>query len=115
MEKAFIHQIEETIPDLNLLVECKRYKPGIGVSCKARDVGLDSYVKCLEKDSNSCPFSFSYGRSYYCTSPARIYIAKIRNMTWSHLFASEKTSLGPVARDFLSNSKQRLPGHRKRP
>jgi hypothetical protein len=95
MEKSFVHQIEEAAYGLELLVECKRYKPGIGVSCKAIDVGLKSYVQCLEKDSNSCPFSFSYGRHYYCTSPARIYIAKIRNMTWTHSFAPVKTTLGP--------------------
>jgi hypothetical protein len=85
MEKAFIHQIEEAMPGLELLVECKRYKPGFGFTCEAEDVGLDSYVKCLEWDSKNCPSSFRYGRTYYCTSPARIYIAKIRKMTWNHL------------------------------
>ena len=34
--------------------------------CKAKDIGLDSFVKCLEKDAHSCPFSVRYGYSYYC-------------------------------------------------
>jgi hypothetical protein len=80
-----IHQIEQTMPELEVLVECKRYMRGFGFSCKARDVLLDSYVECLEKDSNSCPFSMSYAGTYYCTSSARFYFAKIRRMNWNHL------------------------------
>lgn len=83
--KSLVNQTEETVPGIDLLVACKRYKPGIGVSCKARDVGLDSYVQCLEKDSNICPFSMSYADTYYCASSARVYFAKIRRMKWHHL------------------------------
>ncbi|MEE9402606.1 MAG: hypothetical protein V3V47_05335 [Desulfobacteria bacterium] len=76
MEQAFIRQIEEAMPGLKLLQDCKAYKPGFGFICKAKDVGLDSYVECLEKDSCRCPFSVSYAHAYYCICPARIYIAK---------------------------------------
>jgi hypothetical protein len=85
MEELFIHQIEETMPGFDVLVEFKRYKPGIGFACDARDVGLDSYVECLEWDSYSCPFSMSYAGTYYCSSSARVYVAKIRKMTWNQL------------------------------
>ena len=76
MEQTVIQQIEEAMPGLKLLEDCKSYKPGFGFTCKAKDVGLDAYVECLEKDSCRCPFSVSYAQAYYCTCPARIYIAK---------------------------------------
>jgi hypothetical protein len=77
MGKELIQQFFlEDMPGQKLLAECKRYEPGVGFTCKAKDVGLDSYVECLEKDSPWCPFSVSHGYSYYCKSPARVYFAK---------------------------------------
>jgi hypothetical protein len=66
----------KVMPGLILLMEHKRYKREVGFTCEAKDVGLDCYAECLEIDADSCPFSVSYGRSYFCTSPARVYIAK---------------------------------------
>jgi hypothetical protein len=76
MGKALIQQTVETMPGLRLLAECKRFKPGIGFTCKAKDIGLDSFVQCLEKDARWCPFSVSYAYSYFCKSPARVYAVK---------------------------------------
>ncbi|UCD88191.1 MAG: hypothetical protein JSV01_10775 [Desulfobacterales bacterium] len=78
MEHANMHMqdIANALHGLKLLIESERYQPGAGFTCKAKDIGLDCYAECLEKDSNSCPFSVPYGRAYYCTSPARVYIAK---------------------------------------
>ncbi len=44
--------------------------------CRARDVGLESYIKCLKENPEKCVFSLSFGYSYFCTCPLRIYIAK---------------------------------------
>ena len=55
---------------------CKWYKPGFGFTCKARDNGLESFVECLEMHSYMCKSSVFYGYSYYCSSPARVHIAK---------------------------------------
>jgi hypothetical protein len=76
MEQAYIQQIEEAMPGLKLLGHCKFYKPGFGFICKAKDIGLDSYVECLEKDSYRCPFSVSYAYSCYCSCPARVCTTK---------------------------------------
>lgn len=67
---------DNQLDGLKLLAECKRYEPGIGFSCKARDVGLDSFAECLEKDAYRCPFSVSYARTHYCISPARVNVAQ---------------------------------------
>ena len=76
MEHVHIAHIEANMPGLKVLERCNCYKPGFGFTCEAQDVGLDSYIECLEKDSCRCPFSMSYADSHYCTSPARVYIAK---------------------------------------
>ena len=78
MELARIHMDDaaHALDGLKLLIESERYKPGIGFSCKAKDVGLDTYAECLEEDSRRCPFSMSYADAYYCISPARVYVAK---------------------------------------
>jgi hypothetical protein len=78
MEQTYveIRDLITGLAGLKVLIDNKRYKPGVGFSCKAKDVGLNCYAECLEIDANSCPFSFSYGSGYYCTSPVRTFIAK---------------------------------------
>ncbi len=76
MEKAHIRKIEEAMGGQKLLAACKRYRPGVGFTCKAIDIGLDSFVECLEKDSHRCPFSMTYANCNFCKSPARVYAAK---------------------------------------
>jgi hypothetical protein len=76
MEQADVLEVEKAINGLKLPKDCKWFKPGFGFTCKAKDIGLDSYVECLEKDSFRCPFSVSYAYSYYCIFPARVYVAK---------------------------------------
>jgi hypothetical protein len=75
MENAFIQQVVGGLPGLTLLAECKRYEPGVGFTCNAIDVGLDSYVRCLEEDSE-CPFLVPYTDALFCKCPARVYFAK---------------------------------------
>ena len=76
MEKAHMQETKNAMAGLKLLAECKRYEPGFGFICKAKDVGLDSFVQCLEKDSRLCVFSVPYAHSYYCKSPARVRAVK---------------------------------------
>jgi hypothetical protein len=44
--------------------------------CKARDLGFDSYLECLEERPFDCSFSFRYGYSYYCRCHLRVQVAK---------------------------------------
>ena len=66
----------EAMPGVRSLQGCKAYKRELGFTCKAKYVGLDSYVECKETYSFTCPFSVSYGHSYYCKCHARVYMAK---------------------------------------
>jgi hypothetical protein len=76
MKRGYAHRIE-AMPGLELSEDCKWFKPGFGFSCKAKDIGLDSYVECLETYSCTCPFSVSYAHSYYCKCLARVFMAKV--------------------------------------
>jgi hypothetical protein len=44
--------------------------------CKARDVGLETFVECLEEDPLECPYSMFLDSAHYCKHPLRIDIAK---------------------------------------
>jgi hypothetical protein len=75
-----IKQAEEVLPRPRLLEDCKYYKLGVGFICETKDVGLNSYVGCLQGDPFLCPFILSYAYDYYCTSRARVFIAKELHM-----------------------------------
>ncbi len=52
------------------------YTSGFKTLCKARDVGLQSYVACMMKDPMGCKFSLLFDSVYFCTCSLRIFIAK---------------------------------------
>jgi len=58
--------------------EC--YKSHFGVPCKAKDIGLATYLECLEENPRDCKFSVkvsaSFSQIYLCQSPRRVFIAK---------------------------------------
>ena len=74
--KIHMDNAVDALYHIELLTDSKHYKPGVGFICKAEDVGLESFVQCLEKDSRFCAYSIPYAGSHYCTSPARIHLAK---------------------------------------
>jgi hypothetical protein len=43
--------------------------------CKARDIGLESFLICLEENSQKCTFSVYFGAVHFCQCPLRAYIA----------------------------------------
>jgi hypothetical protein len=44
--------------------------------CKAEDIGLESFIICLMKNPKKCVCSFSFGDTYFCKCPLRVYISK---------------------------------------
>jgi len=75
MEENHRKKIEEIIKGLNPK-DFKCYKLGFGTFCKGKDIGLESFIECLEKNPGECNFSVSFGNGYMCKCPLRIYIAK---------------------------------------
>ena len=54
--------------------EC--YNLEVGPICKAKDIGIEHYVECLEENPEKCNFSFPFGHWHICRCSLRIYVAK---------------------------------------
>lgn len=52
------------------------YRSGFEMLCKAEDIGLRTYLKCIDIEAQTCVFSSASGDSYLCKCPLRIYLAK---------------------------------------
>lgn len=76
MEESSKKKLEELIGQIECPKDFICYKSGFKTLCKAEDVGMKSYLKCLEENPRDCVFSMGYAESYYCTCPLRRYIAK---------------------------------------
>ncbi len=75
MNQEYLKEIEEIINGMKCPKDFKCCKPGVDTLCKAEDIGLESYLRCLEEDARDCKFSFPFGDAYFCKCPLRIYIA----------------------------------------
>jgi hypothetical protein len=69
-------KIKKILGDIKCPQEFCCMETGFDKSCKARDVGLEGYLECLEEDAAVCPFSVPYGSTHFCKCPLRIYICK---------------------------------------
>jgi len=76
MKRAIPEQIEEMIDGLQCPKEFSCYTSGFKNLCKARDIGLESFVACLMKDPFACKFSLLFGGIFFCQCKLRVYIAK---------------------------------------
>jgi hypothetical protein len=72
MKQADGHGVE-AMPGLRPVKGRKYYKPKFGFGCKAKRIGGGTLVECMEEDGYKCPFSVSYGHSYYCKRSIRPY------------------------------------------
>jgi len=77
-EEAADHkkQIEKILGEMKCRKGISGYKLGLKDICKAKDIGLDKFLECHEKDPYRCEFSLSFGDSYFCKCPLGLYIAK---------------------------------------
>ena len=76
MEQDYKKEIEEIINAFECPKDFECYKSGFEVLCNARDVGLEFFLECLEEEPVWCNFSISYGYSYLCDCPLRVFISK---------------------------------------
>jgi hypothetical protein len=76
MDEKTKKELHELIGDMECPKGFQWYTSGLEVLCKARDIGLDEYLECMEVYPQKCPFSFSFGYSHLCQCPLRVYIAR---------------------------------------
>ena len=68
--------VEEIIDGLKCPKDFSCYTSEFKSLCRARDVGLESFIACLASDSIECKFSIQFGGLIFCQCPLRVYIAK---------------------------------------
>ena len=71
--------IEKIISGMECAKGFKCYESGFNDLCRAKDIGIESFVECLETKTKGCAFSFPFGLSHLCQCSLRIYVAKNLN------------------------------------
>ena len=79
MKEEVRKKIEVIMGDMQCPKNFKCAESGFEDLCKAKDVGLDSYLKCLESNPSNCNFALSYGYKHFCQCPLRVFLAKKLN------------------------------------
>ena len=69
-------KLEELIDHLSCPKDFRCAQSGFERLCSARDLGLESFLECLEEEAWGCRFALSFGEGYFCQCPLRVYIAK---------------------------------------
>ncbi len=69
-------EIEEIIDGLKCPKNYLCYGSGPEKVCEAKDIGLESFLVCLERNPVGCKFCVTFGDIHFCECPLRIYIAK---------------------------------------
>ena len=75
MEEDHKEEIERLMGGIVCPKDFKCYKSKYKELCKAQIFGLESFLVCLEEDSE-CKFSYAIGARYFCQCPLRFFIAK---------------------------------------
>jgi hypothetical protein len=76
-EKDLQKQIEEIINRHKCPKDLVCYTSGFRNLCKAKDIGLESFVMCLmPPDSPACKFSVDFGGAFFCKCPLRVHICR---------------------------------------
>jgi hypothetical protein len=76
LEKDHKKAIEEIIHGMKCPKDFECYNSRFESLCKAKDTDLESYIECLDEEAYKCEFSLTFGSSYLCRCPLRIYIAR---------------------------------------
>lgn len=69
-------EIERIISNLKCSKNFICHKSGLQQLCRARSIGIEGYIDCLEEEAEKCEFSLPFGEGYFCKCPVRIYIAQ---------------------------------------
>jgi hypothetical protein len=74
MEQKVKETIEEIMGELRCPSNFKCAESGFEVLCRARHIGMDDYLECLEPDPTRCKFASPLLDGYRCRCPVRVYV-----------------------------------------
>ena len=76
MDEVTRKKIAEIIEGMSCSKDFACAENGFRELCRVRQIGLDSYLECLEDRPWECRFGFSFGSSYFCRCPLRVYLSQ---------------------------------------
>ena len=76
MDERTKKELEEIIGEMECPKDFKCCESGFENLCRAKDIGVELFLECLEETPQNCKFSVMIGRSYLCQCPLRYYIFK---------------------------------------
>ncbi len=76
MKEEHRKKIKEIMGEMQCPKNFNCAESGFEVICKAKDLGLESYLKCLEPNPKDYKFALPYGYNHFCQCPLRVYLAK---------------------------------------
>lgn len=68
-------QIEEIAEGMDCAKDFECCEGSFANVCRAKDIGIDSFLECLEKNPQMCEFAMPFGNTFFCKCPVRIAIA----------------------------------------
>jgi hypothetical protein len=69
-------KIEEILDRMICPKNFKCADSGFEQLCKARYIGLENYLDCLEGNPSACVFALPFGSGYLCHCPLRVYLSR---------------------------------------
>ncbi len=69
-------KIEEILDRMICPKNFKCADSGFEQLCKARNIGLENYLDCLEENPSACLFALPFGSGYLCHCPLRVYLSR---------------------------------------
>ena len=76
MDEQFRKQIEEIVEGMDCGKEFECCEGNFANVCRAKDMGIESFLECLEEKAQECEFAMPFGNSFFCKCPVRIAIAR---------------------------------------
>ena len=76
MKEEIKKKIEEIMAGMMCPKDFKCADSGFEQLCKARDLGLNNGLDCLEDNPEDCSFALPFDRHFLCQCPLRFYIAR---------------------------------------
>ncbi len=76
MKQKHVKEIEEIIGTIKCPKDFICYRSGFKKLCEAKDIGMESFLVCLEDKPVKCYLTLNVEEVVYCQCPLRVYISK---------------------------------------
>ena len=70
------HNINELMKEFHCAKNFKCLEFKFDEMCKAKDIGQEDYLECLDPNAEQCEYSLSFAHGYLCQCSIRLHIKK---------------------------------------